>query len=203
MPGRRLHLARRTLAALATCAAVVLATAGTARAAGAASGASAPERWPATGAAVAKAMTIADAEWGTVPCGGQVTIVWHRLTPALNARSTWAYQGDDLYGAPATNTDCEIELSAAMPDWDWVKLCSVIVHEVGHLTGHRHSSDRASIMYPEYVRADATCARTPEPARGSANSERAEQDAASRTAARTAPRHVSHRRVHRRAQKRR
>jgi hypothetical protein len=34
--------------------------------------------------------------------------------------------------------------------WSWGKLCSVTVHEYGHLIGHRHSYKPNSIMYPSY-----------------------------------------------------
>jgi hypothetical protein len=34
--------------------------------------------------------------------------------------------------------------------WPWGKLCSITVHEYGHLLGHRHSHNPDSIMYPGY-----------------------------------------------------
>jgi len=34
--------------------------------------------------------------------------------------------------------------------WSWAKLCSVTVHEYGHLLGHDHASNPNSIMFPSY-----------------------------------------------------
>ena len=38
--------------------------------------------------------------------------------------------------------------------WSWGKLCSVTVHEYGHLIGHRHSWNPDSIMFPTYLDAN-------------------------------------------------
>jgi hypothetical protein len=38
--------------------------------------------------------------------------------------------------------------------------CAVEFHEVGHLTGHEHSSDPRSIMYPEVTFIPRPCNRT-------------------------------------------
>ena len=35
--------------------------------------------------------------------------------------------------------------------WSWRKLCSVTVHEYGHLIGYGHSRNSDSIMYPSYL----------------------------------------------------
>jgi hypothetical protein len=34
--------------------------------------------------------------------------------------------------------------------WSWRKLCSVTLHEYGHLIGYGHSRNRNSIMYSPY-----------------------------------------------------
>jgi hypothetical protein len=49
----------------------------------------------------------------------------------------------------AVNGGCTIYYNQAA-GWPWAKLCSVTVHEYGHLLGHRHSSNANSIMYPSY-----------------------------------------------------
>ncbi|MDX6730659.1 MAG: Matrixin, partial [Baekduia sp.] len=80
----------------------------------------------------------------------------------INAESSWSNDVDPFL-QPSRNGDCEITLSLR-DDWDWPKLCSVVVHEVGHLAGHDHVDDPDDVMYPIYVRAVPECLTTPEPA---------------------------------------
>jgi hypothetical protein len=51
--------------------------------------------------------------------------------------------------AAVTPGGCTIYYNQAA-GWSWGKLCSVTVHEYGHLLEHRHSSNPNSIMYPGY-----------------------------------------------------
>lgn len=118
-------------------------------------------RWPAGGSTLKVAMALGAEHWGMTPCGGRVAVRWERLDPGINAQSAWANDVDP-YLQPSFNVDCEIALSPAA-GWDWVKLCSVVVHEVGHLTGHDHVDDPADVMYYGYVEPVAECAQTPEP----------------------------------------
>ncbi|WCB95534.1 hypothetical protein DSM104299_04283 [Baekduia alba] len=106
--------------------------------------------------------TAGAAHWGMAPCGGRVAITWAHLDAGINARSTWANDVDP-YLQPSRNTECAIALATGA-DWDWVKLCSVVVREVGHLTGHEHLDDPTDIMYYAYVQPAPECAATPEPA---------------------------------------
>jgi hypothetical protein len=150
---------RRLLAALAALLAIG-AGAGTAIAA---DGATAPSaHWPSDGPAIRTAVDVAAAYWGSVPCRGRVDIGWDTLSRGVNATSSWANDVDP-YTQPSLNTECDIVLSVKA-DWDWPMLCSVIVHEVGHLTGHDHVDDPADIMYPTYVAPIPDCMNTPEPA---------------------------------------
>ena len=32
-----------------------------------------------------------------------------------------------------------------------LRFCTVMVHEIGHLTGHEHVLDKSSVMYPIYI----------------------------------------------------
>jgi hypothetical protein len=118
-------------------------------------------RWPVGGSTLRAAMALATEHWGMAPCGGRVALSWTSLGAATNAQSSWANDVDP-YRQPSSNTDCEIALSL-QPEWDWPKLCTVVVHEVGHLTGHDHVDDPTDIMYFTYVAPAPECASTPEP----------------------------------------
>jgi Matrixin len=119
-------------------------------------------RWPAGGSTLRAALWMGSEHWGMTPCRGRVAIGWEPLGPATNAQSSWANDVDP-YLQPSFNTDCEIALSLQV-DWDWQKLCTVVVHEVGHLTGHDHVDDLDDVMYATYVEPVAQCLTTPEPA---------------------------------------
>jgi matrixin len=118
-------------------------------------------RWPAGGSTLRTALAVGAEHWGMAPCGGRVTMLWTGLDAGINAQSSWANDLDP-YLQPSRNTECDIALSTAAA-WDWVKLCSVVVHEVGHLTGHDHVDDPDDIMYYAYVRPTPECAAMPEP----------------------------------------
>jgi hypothetical protein len=100
--------------------------------------------------------------WGMTPCGGKVSIRWGTLDPSINAQSSWVNPIDD-FGHPSQNTDCQVTLSTGTW-WDWPKLCTVTIHEIGHLTGHQHVDDPTDIMYFAYVQPAPECVSTPEPA---------------------------------------
>jgi hypothetical protein len=154
------HPARRVATALLALVALIVGT-GTALAADDAGGP--PQaRWPVGGAGLATASELAAAHWGATPCHGRVTISWARLGVAVNGASDWAFEGTDPYGDAAENSDCSIRLSSDA-DWDWRKLCTVVVHEVGHLTGHDHVADVHDVMSPQYAEPVAECAATDEP----------------------------------------
>jgi hypothetical protein len=118
-------------------------------------------RWPIGGSTLTTAMDLAATHWGLRPCGGSVTLSWVTLGAGINAQSSWANDVDP-YLQPSRNTECEIALSTR-PDWDWTMLCSVVVHEVGHLTGHDHVDDDKDVMYYAYLAPVRECALTPEP----------------------------------------
>jgi hypothetical protein len=132
---------RRTLVAVAVA---LLTTASTAHAA-----TSPDKRWPIDGPAFAQARQIATAQWGMDPCQGGVAITWGTLPAGENARSTWTNRFRD-YGDPEHNTLCSVTFNRRQ-DWDWPKLCTVFVHEFGHLAGHDHSADEDNVMFPYYT----------------------------------------------------
>ena len=119
-------------------------------------------RWPAGGSTLRTALATGAEHWGMTPCRGRVTFSWAGLAAGLNAQSSWANDVDP-YLQPSSNSDCEIALSTGT-DWDWQKLCTVVIHEVGHLTGHDHVDDPTDIMYYAYVQPAPECVATPEPA---------------------------------------
>jgi matrixin len=119
------------------------------------------ERFPVWGTAVKTGEQLARGHWGMQACGGRVALSWRRLDPAVNATSRW-WNPSSAYGDAAANTDCTTTLNANV-DFDWPKLCTILVHEYGHLTGHPHSADPQDIMYPYYEGPVAECAATPEP----------------------------------------
>ncbi|HWI71832.1 MAG TPA: matrixin family metalloprotease [Baekduia sp.] len=119
-------------------------------------------RWPAGGSTLRVAMGLGAEHWGFSPCGGKVAVSWAALGNATNAQSSWANDIDPFL-APSANTDCEIALSTQV-DWDWPKLCTVVIHEIGHLTGHDHVDDPTDVMNETYLQPAPECTTTPEPA---------------------------------------
>jgi len=118
-------------------------------------------RWPAGGSTLRLAMGMATEHWGMSPCRGRVALSWASLGSGTNAQSSWANDVDP-FAQPSSNSECEIALSL-QADWDWPKLCTVVLHEVGHLTGHDHVEDPGDIMYFTYLAPAPECASTPEP----------------------------------------
>jgi hypothetical protein len=158
MDGRHFpHLRRALTASLA-----VLALGGALAAGPARADDSPATRWPAGGSTLRLAMSMAAEHWGMSPCRGRVALSWAGLGSATNAQSSWAVAGADPFAQPSRNSDCEIALSL-QAEWDWPKLCTVVVHEVGHLTGHDHVDDPDDVMYFSYMTPVPECAATPEP----------------------------------------
>jgi hypothetical protein len=107
------------------------------------------QQWPVDGPAMQQARQIAVAHWGMNPCKGDVTISWGTLPVEENATSMWVNPFQDYYDAK-DNTLCSVEFNVRQ-DWDWPKLCTVFVHEFGHLAGNPHSDDPNDVMYAYYT----------------------------------------------------
>jgi matrixin len=116
----------------------------------------AAQRYAAGSPAMRAAQSIARAHWDADPCHGRVAIAWAPQDPVVNARSSWR-NPISTYGAPARNRGCRIVLNAGLR-FDWPKLCSIVVHEYGHLAGHPHSHDPDDVMSAVYRRPVAACA---------------------------------------------
>jgi hypothetical protein len=109
--------------------------------------------------AMVQAELIAVKYWGTSPCSGVVSVSWGELDPSINATSTW-WNPVAAYGNAAANSQCSIVFNSAQ-NYDWPMFCTVMVHEIGHLTGHQHVADPTNVMYPIYVAPIPECEGTP------------------------------------------
>jgi Matrixin len=109
---------------------------------------------PAADSLMATAHSLAVARWATEPCGGQVAMSWTHMGEGINARSQWmSIDAND----PSTYSECSITYNLDV-DWDWPKLCTVVEHELGHLSGHDHVNDPHDVMSPYYVYPAPECA---------------------------------------------
>ena len=99
---------------------------------------------------VERGQAIAAKVWND-PCAGQVTI-------------TYGVPPDPAWMGWAEPWRCAVILSSTRR-FTWMPLCSLLVHEYGHLAGYRdpanladptHSADPESIMFP-FVRTNPDC----------------------------------------------
>jgi hypothetical protein len=109
---------------------------------------------PATDVLMSTAHGLAVSRWGVEACGGQVSVTWAHMGAGINARSQW--MSTDVHN-PATYSQCSIAYNLDV-DWDWPKLCTVVEHELGHLSGHEHVNDPRDVMSPYYVYPSPECA---------------------------------------------
>lgn len=138
--------ARTSAAACAVAVALVLLTAASAFA-----GASA--RYPADGAAMQRAYGTALKHWGATPCGGAVHLSWRAMGPEYNAVSEWLALDPRQ---PSTYSDCNVVFNDAIAFTE-PRLCTVMVHEIGHLLGRRHTHTRGDVMSEYYEGPIAAC----------------------------------------------
>ena len=175
---------RRHLVRLLACAVLALAAAPAAAQAD-----PAPLPVPAADSFMATAHAFAVARWGMDPCGGQVAVSWTHMGPGINARSTWLSL--DVHD-PSTFSACAITYNLDV-DWDWPKLCTVVEHELGHLSGHDHVDDPHNVMSPYYVYPAPECA-----AGASADTTRTAASSAAKKSTKKAAKKTTKKAVHKR-----
>ena len=113
---------------------------------------------------VTTAAAIAEGYWGAIPCGGQIKIAANSplaagLDPSTDGWVTFnSSLGADNLSAPAASySACTITLArwqwASWSDMesDWGMFCLTMVHEMGHLLGHKHSLAPGSVMAPVFT----------------------------------------------------
>ena len=104
----------------------------------------------------ARAVGVAQAHWGSLPCGGQIAFGWRSEDPDVNATSYWA-------NGPFGPTSCEVVFNREA-GMGWPKFCTVLTHELGHLHGRDHGgSDLMSATYSRPLGACAAADPSPPP----------------------------------------
>lgn len=111
--------------------------------------------------AISTAESVAAGVWGFAACSGKVEIAWRVRPRSVNAVSSWA-NPISAYGYPQRNFRCRVEFNPSTA-WTWAKFCTVLVHEFGHLTGHRHSADPHDVMAPVLGEPLTACTSAPRP----------------------------------------
>lgn len=96
----------------------------------------------------ARAVGVAQAHWGSLPCGGQIAFGWRSEDPEVNATTYWT-------SGPFGPTSCEVVFNREA-GMGWVKFCTVLTHELGHLHGRDHGGD--DLMSAIYRRPLPACA---------------------------------------------
>lgn len=92
-----------------------------------------------------EALALAIEYWGPPPCPQGLTT---QVVPDADlARIQPGFEG---YAS-----SCKIELGAVTRERSYTMRCLLMVHEVGHIEGHPHSTDLASPMFPDMSRITA------------------------------------------------
>lgn len=108
---------------------------------------------------VAYMRQLAPKWWGMQACGGTYAVTFAdgaAAGPEWLGEASWIGPNgtNDPTGDPTLFHDCVMRISTV--DFgstpaiyqNWPGFCRVFLHEFGHLTGHVHSTDVTSVMYP-------------------------------------------------------
>ena len=90
----------------------------------------------------------------------RVPVVRRDLAREGAGLATWFFETDPLVGP---FTDCEVAIDSR--PLSFVRLCTVLGHEFGHLDGRPHSENPRSIMWPYTLRLWPPCVRAAGPSR--------------------------------------
>lgn len=84
-----------------------------------------------------RSLAVAQAVWS--PTCGQMRVAYENPANAglPEAAAGWAWEGD-----------CTIRLPLGA-SYEFEQLCTIVVHEAGHVAGRGHSSNPRSVMYAE------------------------------------------------------
>jgi hypothetical protein len=111
--------------------------------------------------AVLDAGALSEDRWEAIvdyrPCGGQIIYRFEELDPGRIGRAVFY----DRAAREEFGVVCRVELAERHRRFLYARpalLCSVVLHEVGHLSGRGHSDNPRSVMFPE-VSVDRRCKR--------------------------------------------
>ncbi len=110
------------------------------------------------------AVAVGRRYWGAAGCNGRVKVVARSpLAPGVHSGAdAWVTfdspLGANNLAAPADSyTNCVISLgrrrwpTVASMSEDWDMLCTMMIHEMGHLLGRSHNLTRGSVMVPAFT----------------------------------------------------
>lgn len=110
---------------------------------------------------VGRAKAVANAAWPDSPCAKTTTTVIEapsgaRAADGEDSGRFYAWVQWDALGA--LSEGCTVHLSVRLRDEPWSVVCTVMIHEYGHLAGHDHEA--AGIMSAAYAQheTDPRCA---------------------------------------------
>ncbi len=107
----------------------------------------------ADGARAARAQAIAAHVWGQ-PCPlGGVTVVRGEVAAGALAQAEFLVPPETPW--PAAYSSCRVVIGPGRLTWE--EVCTIVLHEYGHLVGAGHSANPRSVMYATFERIAPRC----------------------------------------------